>query len=166
MCCHWLIDWLIDCIVHCSLCWHSFTTLNMTSTTMSRGNATANSLSWAEYVVVQLSSLIILTFFHLTLTTRHLVLASCLTWQSHFTDCLLLVRLAELSVCKLVKCCLSVYVCVQLDSELRCKWDDAMSRGCFRYQLNDVQTRIVAGKHQFVLQVRLLYINSLSDFIP
>ena len=44
---------------------------------------------------------------------------------------------------------------VQLDSELRGRWDDAMNAGQFRYQLRDVQTRIVPGKYQFVLQVHI-----------
>lgn len=41
----------------------------------------------------------------------------------------------------------------RLDKELRGRWDDAMSRGYFRYQLKHVQTRIVPGKYQFVLQL-------------
>jgi len=48
---------------------------------------------------------------------------------------------------------LNVAVSWQLDKELRSRWDDAMSRGYFRYQLKHVQTRIVPGKYQFVLQV-------------
>jgi len=48
---------------------------------------------------------------------------------------------------------LNVAVSWQLDKELRGCWDDAMSRGYFRYQLKHVQTRIVPGKYQFVLQV-------------
>ena len=41
----------------------------------------------------------------------------------------------------------------QLDNEVRSKWDKAMSGGHFRYQISDVQTRIVPGKYKFVLQV-------------
>ena len=47
---------------------------------------------------------------------------------------------------------LCMCVCVQLNKLLCERWDGAMSRGLFRYDLSDVVTRHVPGKYGFVVQ--------------
>lgn len=44
----------------------------------------------------------------------------------------------------------------QFDVRLRAKWEEAMSKGCFRYDLSHLQSRVVPGKQKYILQVVLL----------
>ncbi|XP_033101140.1 GDP-D-glucose phosphorylase 1-like [Anneissia japonica] len=46
------------------------------------------------------------------------------------------------------ECTLSTF-----DKMLRSEWDAAMEAGCFRYTLDHIQTKILAGKYKFVAQL-------------
>lgn len=52
-----------------------------------------------------------------------------------------------------------MFMLSQFDQLLRRKWDDAMARGYFRYDLTNLQTRLIPGRNQYVLQV--MFLNSL-----
>ena len=52
-------------------------------------------------------------------------------------------------------------MCFQFDRFLRSCWDAAMSKGYFRYTLDEVRSRRVDGKHGYILQVKIhLKLNS------
>jgi hypothetical protein len=55
----------------------------------------------------------------------------------------------------------------QFDKELFKRWDNAMESGCFKYNLDSVERRIIPGKYNFVAQVISmckLSLPSSSDF--
>ena len=47
----------------------------------------------------------------------------------------------------------SCFCALQFDNELRCRWDDAMERGLFRYSLDKSKCRVIPGKYRFAMHV-------------
>ena len=45
------------------------------------------------------------------------------------------------------------FILSQFDEEIFKRWDHAMESGCFKYNLDSVERRIIPGKYNFVAQV-------------
>ena len=45
---------------------------------------------------------------------------------------------------------------IQFDRELQTKWDAAMAAGRFKYQIDELKSRVVPGKQNYLLQVLLV----------
>ena len=68
---------------------------------------------------------------------------------------------------ELIANCILMNFPLQFDKELLKRWNYAMESGCFKYNLDSVERRIIPGKFGFVAQViwrlflsaKILYLN-------